>query len=146
MEYRYLQYKIVRNASVKPSGVIVATIATDTPFKGEVLLMSGVAFRGDKRQLPLLDHANATTVKAIVGSCRQVRIENGKLIGNVLFASDKSAQAVKRKFLDGHLSQFAASIEAISGIELRVNESFGGYLGPMRLITRWRPLAVVITA
>lgn len=65
------------------------------------VLESGVRFR-PKRQMPILA-GSALTVRDIVGSIRNLKIQAGTIRGDVRWCSDDAAQAVKSKVESGVL-------------------------------------------
>ena len=131
-------------------------IATETPvqrfddYRGEVinevLLMSGVEFRTDKRQLPIVDSYDTSTVRNIVGSVRNIRVDGTRLIGEVYWASDAEAQAIAAKWAEGHLSDFSitGAPKEILGIER--GQKWRSIEGPADIIVRWTPLDASIVA
>lgn len=90
-----------------------AVIATESPVtvydwgRGalvqEVLRMDGIILP-DNRQLPLLDTHDRSSVSKIVGSCRDIRIEDGKLIGRNYFAKSAEAEHAWSLIREQHLT------------------------------------------
>jgi len=130
-----------------------AVIATETPIEiydesrgwlSQVLLMEGVQFRNDKRQLPIVDSHNDKTVRNVFGSIRNIRIEGDKLIGDAEFASDDDSQIVATRYEEGHLNDF--SIDAVilerkylADGQQYVTKSGTVINGPAEIVTRWEP-------
>jgi hypothetical protein len=130
-----------------------AVIATETPIEiydetrgwlSQVLLMDGVQFRNDKRQLPIVDSHNDKTVRNVFGSIRNIRIEGDKLIGDADFASDEDSQIVATRYEEGHLNDFSIDAVIIERKYLREGEQYvttsGTVInGPAEIVTRWEP-------
>lgn len=146
---------VKRRHAVLRSGSTAVALATEEVLirfdrrrgmAGEVLLMSGCVFRGDRRQISLTDYGNTKSVQSVIGSVRQLRVEHGKLMGNVYFASDTAAQAMRQKYVDGHITTIDVDVDILDGIELREGETNRGYTGPCLLATQWRPLVARLKA
>lgn len=149
-----------RTFSVAPSSVneqersIEGVIATETPVReidwarGEVvsrtLLMAGAKF---PRQLPLLDNHNRRSVKDQLGSIRDLRIEDGKLVGRLFFARD--AENEWNKVKDGHVTDLSAGFRIAKEqyVERGKSEMIDGiqYRGPVNVTTSWQTFEGSIT-
>jgi len=92
---------------------VEAVIATETPVVVydynrwepvcEVLLMSGVVLP-ENRQVPLLDSHNRSSVAAIVGSSRNVRVVKESLVATNHYANNQSGVSAFELMRDGHLT------------------------------------------
>ena len=150
MRFAIMRATMVNNTSV---GVPVV-IATETPVMryseergeviGEVLLMDGIEFRAGRNQVPIVDSHDDTTVRNVLGSVRDIRIEGDELVGDAYFAHDDDSQNAKQKLVDGHITDF--SITAMpdeSGFIPRgqtYTTSRGMVVeGPAEVITKWKP-------
>ncbi len=109
----------------------------------EVLLMDGVQFRGERSQLPIVDSHNATTVRNVYGSVRNIRRDGDELIGDAHFASDKESQDAYNKVKEGHLTDFSITATPLEIHRIEPGESavVGGVnrSGPSDFVTRWKP-------
>ena len=127
-----------------------AVIATEAPtavydyFTGrmvnEVLLVSGAILPGNQ-QIPLIDSHRADTVRNILGSCRNIRVEDGALIGDVFFTDDAGGESVMKKVRDGHLTDLSAGYNVLEYMDLYEGESATihnrTFTGPLRVTTSW---------
>lgn len=113
-------------------------------FYREVLLMTGIVYRANRRQVCLLDNGNRSTIKAVVGSVRSLRVEGDSLLGTLHWARDDASQVVRAKFQAGHVERVTIAFEPIgvaflpAGQKLRTRS--GVVEGPARIIKRWSPL------
>jgi len=92
---------------------VEAVIATEDPVTvfdfgryeriDEILLMSGVKFPMS-RQLPLLDAHNRWSVGDQLGSTRNIRVEDDKLVGTNYFSTTPSADAAFSLIKEKHLT------------------------------------------
>jgi hypothetical protein len=58
-------------------------------------------------QIPLADSHERSSVRDTFGSIRDLKVENGQLIGRAYFASDPASQETFEKYADGHLTDFS---------------------------------------
>lgn len=116
----------------------------------EILRMDGVEFRTDRRQLPIVDSHDRSTVRNVLGSVRNGRTENGQLVGDAIFARDEDSQIAYQKLKDGHLTDFSitatpvesmfiprGAIQRINGVDIE---------GPAEVITKWIPTDASLVA
>lgn len=134
-------------------GVVV--VATETPVdrfddkRGlyrEVLLMSGVRFRGGRNQIPIVDSHDDTTVRNILGSVRNLTIDRntGELFGEYAFSSTLDASDTEKKIAEGHITDFSITALPIDGTWIDRGQSYtterGEVIeGPAHIITAWEP-------
>jgi hypothetical protein len=130
-----------------------AVIATETPIdiydqeRGwikQVLLMDGVRFRNDKKQLPIVDSHNDKTVRNVFGSIRNIVIEGGELLGSPDFASDPDSQIVATRYTEGHLNDFSIDAQILERQFVREGQTYttrqGKVIeGPAEIVLQWEP-------
>jgi hypothetical protein len=130
-----------------------AVIATETPIdiydqeRGwikQVLLMDGVRFRNDKKQLPIVDSHNDKTVRNVFGSIRNIVIEGDELLGLPDFASDPDSQIVATRYTEGHLNDFSIDAQILERQFVRDGQTYttrqGKVIeGPAEIVTAWEP-------
>lgn len=116
--------------------------SVELPLTGNVV-ESGVRFRW-RRQVPIVADGGVS-VRGIVGSVRNLKVERGILRGDVRWGSDKAAQTIKNKVEDGHL-RFRLDITELEVMELRSGQTYLGFKGPRKLVTRWMPTSVLLVA
>ena len=130
-----------------------AVIATETPIdiydqeRGwikQVLLMDGVRFRNDKKQLPIVDSHNDKTVRNVFGSIRNIVIEGGELLGLPDFASDPDSQIVATRYTEGHLNDFSIDAQILERQFVREGQTYttrqGKVIeGPAEIVLQWEP-------
>lgn len=68
----------------------------------EILLMDGCRMPADK-QVPMLDSHDRSTVQKMLGSTRNLRIENGQLIGRNVYGTTPACEHAWSMVRDGHL-------------------------------------------
>ena len=105
----------------------------------EVLLMSGAELP-KSRQTVLLDSHSRYGTADIVGSFRDVRVQDGQLVGRAVFSTE--AESVYRKVAEGHLTDFSVGYRVIESQFVPDGEvqkiSGRNYTGPVKIATRWR--------
>lgn len=136
-------------------------VATETPVPrmdedtgevyGEVLLMDGLTFRNpNRRQMPIVDSHNTSSVKHVYGSVRDLRVEGDEFVGRAVFAHDKDSQDAFRKLLDGHLTDFSVTAQEhdVQRIERGEVATIGDreFMGPTDLVLDWTPSDASIVA
>jgi len=149
---------ILRMVSVRPetataNGSVQVVIASENPIERfdpsrqvsyrEVLTMDGVQFRSSRMQLPIVDSHDRSTVKNVLGSVRNIRVEGSQLVGDAVFASDPDSQQAYQKLMDGHLTDFSITALGKSIIPVHRGETYNlrGQLitGPAEIVTQWVP-------
>jgi hypothetical protein len=65
-------------------------------------------------QVPMVDSHDRGTVRAVLGSIRNLEVRGDQLVGRAYFASDAESQRAYQNYKDGHLTDFSvgASIRA----------------------------------
>jgi hypothetical protein len=110
----------------------------------EILLMSGCRVPAS---LPLLNTHSRWSVADVIGSWRDIRVEDGSdgpvLVGRMVFSATPDGETPSRKVAEGHITDVSIGYEVAAHIQLRENESttVNGqvYDGPLRLATDWIP-------
>lgn len=136
------------------SGVSDVVVATETPVRrydesrgyvvNEVLLMDGVVLRTGQQQMPIVDSHDDTTVRNILGSIRGLRVIDGELHGEPVFASDPDAQLVRQRMDEGHITDFSITALPLESLYVPHNQTYttsrGQVIeGPAIIHTRWQP-------
>ena len=161
---------IMRLVAVRPETVdeknksIQVVIATETPVDRyddetgevvkEILDMDGVTFRTDKHQLPIVDSHNRSTIRNVVGSVRDIEIEdtpNRPMVGWASFARDGDSQDAFNKVVDGHLTDFSitadwSNIDVIQRGDVFVDRDGNEIDGPVHHVTDWTPTDASLVA
>lgn len=116
----------------------------------EILLMEGVEFRTERMQLPIVDSHDRSTVRNVLGSVRNIRVDGTQLVGDATFARDTDSQSAYQKLLDGHLTDFSitATPLAVTAVNRGETYSLRGELvtGPADIVTRWVPTDASLVA
>lgn len=143
---------IARSIGNPKDGRVV--IATETPIEiydqernqivRQILLMDGVQFRNDKKQLPIVDTHNDRTVRNVFGSIRNIVIEGDQLIGEPVFASDPESQIVRTRFDEGHLNDFSIDATILARVYVQDGQQYTTSRrvkieGPAEIVTAWEP-------
>ena len=131
-----------------------AVIATETPVMiydeirrqwiAQVLLMDGVQFRNDRRQLPIVDSHNDKTVRNVFGSIRGIAIEGDQLVGLPEFATDEESQKIATRYNEGHLNDFSIDAQILARQYVPEGQTYttrqGKVIeGPAEIVTQWEP-------
>lgn len=131
-----------------------AVIATETPVLiydearrqhiQQVLLMEGVKFRQDRKQLPIVDSHNDKTVRNVFGSIRDIVIEGDQLVGSPEFASDEESQKIATRYNEGHLNDFSIDAQILERKYVPEGSQYitrqGNVIeGPAEIVTAWEP-------
>jgi hypothetical protein len=90
----------------------------------EILLMDGMKFRTEKKQLPIVDSHDRSTVRNVLGSVRNLRVEDGQLVGDAMFAADEDSQRAFQKLKDGHLTDFSITATPKNVLSIRRGETY----------------------
>lgn len=108
---------------------------------GEILKMKGF-IANQKRRVPLVD-TDRSTVRNIVGSVTNLRIDAGRLLGEIGWARGEHSRMVEQKYLDGHLDTIVAEIrpEVIESIH-----GYKGYDGKVHIVKSWGVVVAIIRA
>ncbi len=108
----------------------------------EVLRMAGCVLP-ESRQIPLLDTHMRYSSNSVIGSYRNMRLENQQLIGRAHFSEAQEAQGPYQKIREGHITDCSVGYRVleITRVEKGKTETIAGktYTGPMRVVTKWQP-------
>lgn len=108
----------------------------------EVLLMSGCEMPA-ARQIPLLNSHYRGDISSVLGSCRDLRIEGGELIGRAHYsAADPVAEQAWQKTREGHLTDYSIGYRVIESTWIPEGQSqtIAGrsFRGPVKVATKWK--------
>lgn len=116
----------------------------------EILMMDGVRFRAERFRLPIVDSHDRSTVRNVLGSVRDIKVEGSELVGVASFARDRDSQDAFDKLLDGHLTDFSITATPNESQVIRRDESTtirGETInGPAEIITDWTPTDASLVA
>jgi len=108
----------------------------------EVLLMSGAQLP-ESRQLVLLDAHSRYETANIIGSAREVRIENDAMIGRAIYSTAPEAESPWIKTREGHLTDYSIGYRVDESIWVPEGQttSIEGriFQGPVKVVTKWTP-------
>lgn len=131
---------------------VQAVMATEAPTEvydwyrdrtvNELLMMDG-AEHGD--QLPLLHAHSRYSLDDVLGSVREIRRENGTLVGTLYLASgDEKAEKAWNKIRQGHLTDVSIGYRPLEREEIKAGERktikgriFSAEDKPLQVTTRW---------
>ena len=106
----------------------------------EIIMSDGVIIP-DNKQIPLIDSHDRGTVKNILGSVRDFKIGDGKVIGRLYFSKSKDAQEALLKIREGHLDSGSVGYRQEETVYIPEGESFvkngKEYNGELYLTTKW---------
>lgn len=95
------------------------------------------------KQVPLVDSHNHDSVRNILGSIRNLRIDGGNLKGTAYFGAKPAAAEAYADMKDGHLTDISVGFFRLKEryIEPDKTDTVGGRAikGPARIVTRWAP-------
>ncbi|MBN1435671.1 MAG: Mu-like prophage major head subunit gpT family protein [Sedimentisphaerales bacterium] len=134
---------------------IEAVLATEAPvtvfdlqrgFIQEVLLMDGCVLPRNC-QLTLIDSHQRGSVQNVLGSTRELRIENGELIGRNYYADDQLGRDTYSKTKDGHITDNSVGYRVLAGTMVTRGKSATvagrSFQAPqdlnLRVTTKWMP-------
>lgn len=106
----------------------------------EIIMSDGVIIP-DNKQIPLIDSHDRGTVKNILGSVRDFKIEDDKVVGRLYFSKSKDAQEALLKIREGHLDSGSVGYRQVETVYIPEGESFvkngKEYNGELYLTTKW---------
>lgn len=106
----------------------------------EVLLAKGAIM---PKQVPLLDTHDRWSVKTVLGSVRNKKVEPGLVSGTAFFSKVKAAEEALTKYEEGHLTDFSAGYRFSKNSVTRVKKGekveIDGrtWKGPVNVVTSW---------
>jgi hypothetical protein len=115
----------------------------------EVLLMSGCKLHG-ARQLPFLgEHYRWNqSLENVIGSCRELEIKDGKLIGRAQFSSCEEAEKPYTKVREGHVTDVSIGYRVTKAVRIPKGETGivdgRSFKGPIRVATEWTPTELTL--
>lgn len=112
----------------------------------EVLVMSGAQFP-ESAPLTVEHERNAA---AVIGSLREIKLENGEMVGRVYFSKSSDAEPFFIKVSERHLDSFSVTYSDRESVWIdegaTANINGRTYTGPLLVTTKWklRSLGLVI--
>lgn len=107
-----------------------------------VLLMSGCQLPANG-QMPLLDTHSRYSTASVIGSYRNMRIENDLLVGRAVYSSVPEAEGPWIKTEEGHLTDYSVGRRDLASTYIPDGQTqiIGGksFAGPVRVVTSWVP-------
>jgi hypothetical protein len=153
------QFEVVVGTVDPESRSVRAVIATDSPSFSkdaksgdvlyEVLRMDGVMLPD---QIPLVDTHMMGSVRALLGSIRELEVRDGELIGRVLISS--AEESIWQKVVEGHIRDISVRRMAFESVSVPPGQqrTVAGqpYTAPaarrLIVVTRWEPIEGSLTA
>lgn len=117
----------------------------------EILLMDGVNYRASRTQIPIVDSHDDSTIRNVLGSVRNMRVEGDELVGDAFFAHDAESQTAQQKLLDGHITDFSITAMPDETAVVHRGQEYTTsrgtrVVGPADIVTRWTPYNASICA
>lgn len=108
----------------------------------ESLSMSGLLMPEGGRVV-LLDSHCRDTISDVIGSFRDIRVENGtNLVGRIFFSATPEGESAFRKVIEGHLTDVSVGYEVLAHTDYQAGAQveIGGRIfeGPLRIAEKWR--------
>ena len=139
---------------------VEVVIATENPVErydedkdevyNEILSMKGVKFRSKKNQLPIVDSHDRSTVRNVLGSVRNLRVEGTELVGSATFARDSDSQIAFDKLRDGHLTDFSITAQPNESERIQRGDVYMHgdveISGPAEIVKSWTPTDASLVA
>jgi hypothetical protein len=95
------------------------------------------------RQIVLLDSHNRYSTASVIGSVRDLRVENDLFVGRAYFSSVDEAQGPATKVKEGHLTDFSVGYRVLEAVWVPEGNTtvIDGrtFTGPMQVTTKWQP-------
>lgn len=146
-------FKVGPKSFNKEARAVTAAVLTDAPtwmydwergWIREILPMETCRIPA---QMPLCDTHNTSTIRAQLGSCRNIRAENvggqGQLIADLVFARDVDSQNAMEKVEDGHVTDLSGGYRIYSAAYVEEGETYivkgKSYIGPVKVALDWEP-------
>lgn len=150
-----LRFAAIRSEMVPgDSAGVPIVIATENPVQrfdeergevvSEVLAMDGIILRAGRSQIPIVDSHDDSTVRNVLGSVRNLRVEGDELVGEAYFAHDDDSQDARQKLIDGHITDFSITAMPDASLFVHHGQSYttnrGSVVeGPAVIVTNWTP-------
>jgi len=106
---------------------------------GEVLSMSGFISTPNRR-VPLVD-VDRSTVRNVVGSVTNIRVDRGRLLGELSWARGQRARDTEAKYNDGHIDHVEVEVKPV---ELQLDLSGKRFDGEVRVIRKWSIIVAIL--
>ncbi len=146
-------FKVGPKSFNKEARAVTAAVLTDAPtwmydwergWIQEILPMETCRIPA---QMPLCDTHNTSTIKAQLGSCRNIRAENvkgqGQLVADLVFARDPDSQNAMEKVEDGHVTDMSGGYRIYASAYVEEGETYTlkgkTYIGPVKVALDWEP-------
>lgn len=120
-------------------------LSTNTPCEGwdgpEILKVDGIEIP-ESGQVPLLNCHSRWSAGDVIGSIRELRVEDDQLIGRAFFADTRIAREVESLVRDKHLTDFSIGADVIEHTDVSEGDSLVmdgvTYEGPCLIYTKSR--------
>lgn len=138
---------LIKRSKVKATGGLIM-LAAETPIEHEaygrcLLLMVGLTLRPHARNsIPLVIEDGS--VRGVVGSFRDCKINERMLHAKPVFATDDDAQTIARRWQEGYLAdaKIEMDFQVSEGLEIGASDEYDGWQGPLLVGVKWSPVAV----
>lgn len=136
-----------------------AVLATEAPVLTAYLSKQGAVLESIRmdgaelpEQMPLVDTHNRTTVRNQFGSVRNLRIENGELIGTLHFSSTADREWTMAR--EGHLTDVSLGYRVLDGVTIPAGKTMAirgrSYTAPpsqpLIVVTAWQGRELSLTS
>ncbi len=107
----------------------------------ESLVPEGMQLPEGRKQVPLLDTHDNSSVQNILGSVRNIRQDGNGIPGTVVFATDDESERAMNLVEEGHLTDGSVGYQILEYRNVKEGEMFEHlgrtYTGPQRVVTKW---------
>jgi len=107
----------------------------------EVLLMSGCIMPAS-RQVPLLDSHSRYDTSTVIGSCRELQVEKGQLVGRAHYSEVEAVGDIWQKTCEGHLTDYSIGYRVLAATYIPDGEKAvidgRSFEGPVKVATSWK--------
>ena len=131
---------------------VECVMATEAPVKmfdyaryeyiPEILLVAGVEIP-DSRQVPLLDTHSRYSTSSVIGSTRDIRVEDNQLVGRDHFSNAPEADGPWTKTAEGHLTDRSIGYTYDNADAVYVDDGETAviegreFTGPVKVVKKW---------
>lgn len=106
-----------------------------------MLLMAGCQLPASG-QITLLDTHSRWDTSSIIGSYREMHIENDELVGRAVYSSVPEAESAWIKTTEGHLTDYSVGYKELESTYIPSGQTglIGGrsFAGPLKVVTKWK--------
>jgi hypothetical protein len=145
---------IVRaNSADDKTRSVEAVFTTETPVLvrdqrsydliDEVLRMDGAEIPD---RISMLNNHFRYSLDDVLGSGREMRVENGQLLGRLYFADDDASERAWKKTRAGHLPDVSVGYRVVDGVDIAAGttatvngRSYTAGKRTLRVVTKWQP-------